>query len=112
MEQVCERFHSPGGGGKEELRAALPAELSRGRWVRVFVSDVQLHSTAAGTLELRGTFVMGRSKAFNLEDLARESTLGGERIQGVLEQEADGAWRFVTASHRAVSSEELLRIPD
>ena len=57
--------------------------------------------------EFSGGFIFGRSEAKEVSDLPRESVINAYRIDATLVKEADGEWRFTTASHRVVNPAEL-----
>ena len=54
-----------------------------------------------------GKFIFARSEAKELKDLAKDSVMDAQQIDAKLEKEADGEWRFVTASHASVDPTSL-----
>jgi hypothetical protein len=104
MEHVSERFRSAEGWDQRELKAVVAHQLLSGQWVRVFTSEVEVTVTSPTQVELTGKFVFGRSAAKRLEDLARDSVLAAYAVEGRLEKESDGEWRFVWASHRPLKA--------
>jgi hypothetical protein len=107
MDQVSERFKSAEGWGKPEVKAVLAAQLFRGEWVRVFLTDYAVTVTSPNTAELRAQFVFGRSDAKSFKDLAKDSVVSAEQIDARLEKEADGEWRYVWAKHAQVDPSSL-----
>ncbi|MBI3185243.1 MAG: hypothetical protein HYZ28_24155 [Myxococcales bacterium] len=100
MEQVSDRFRGPEGASKQELKQLLAGELFRGTWVRVFTTDLDVKLASADAAEVSAKFIFARSEAERLEDLAKESVVSSYEVQTRAEKEADGEWRFVSASYR------------
>ena len=107
MSYVSERFRSEDGWTRAEAKAVVAREVLTGTWVRIFTTDLEVTLTSATTAELSGKFIFGRSDADKLEELAKESVLSAYRIDGRLEKEADGEWRFVWARPRQLPPEGL-----
>lgn len=108
MDQVSPRFRSEEGWSRDELRAFLAGQILRGEWIRVFTADLETWTESPTSVRFAGKFILGRSEAKQLKDLARESVLGSYRIQAKAEKEPDGEWRFVWASHEPVDPMEPL----
>lgn len=108
MKQVSERFRADSGLSRDEVKGFLAAQLLRGEWVRVFTANVEVTLTSASTADFRGTYVLARSQAKLLKDLARESVVGSYEITGKVERESDGEWRFVSAGWKEADPGSLL----
>jgi hypothetical protein len=100
MEQVSPRFHSEEGLSRDALRVFLADELKSAQWVRIFVSDLDVHLTGGRTAQLTGHFIFGRSRAQSLKELAKQSVMASYQLDLRAEQEEDGQWRFVWAQYR------------
>jgi len=107
MKQVSARFRGEGGLSRDEARAFLAGQLLRGEWVRVLTAGVEVTLTSPSTADFKGTYIFGRSEAKLLKDLARESVVASYEITARVEKEADGEWRFVSASWRRVDPGSL-----
>lgn len=107
MDGVSERFRSAEGWNRDEVRSILAAQILRGSWVRVFMTDLEISVTSPTTASVSAKFVFGRSEAEKLEDLARESVFSAYLIEAAVEKEADGEWRIVSAKHRALEPSSL-----
>jgi len=108
MKQVSPELRTADGYGKEDVRQLLAAQLLRGEWVRVMTANVDVTMTSKGTADFRGTYIFGRSKAKELKDLAKESVIAAYEVKGEVRREADGEWRFVTATWAQVEPASLL----
>ena len=111
MEHVSERFRSDGGGsgwGKKEVRGVLTGQVLRGQWVRVFMTNLEVHEVSPTQGDFQARFIFGRSQAEKVEDLAADSVLNAYLIEGVFETDEDGAWRVVRAKQRSISPADLL----
>jgi hypothetical protein len=108
MEQISAGFRTDEGWTRDELKGYLAARLLGGQWLRVFPVGVETHLVSPAQVGLTGTFIFGGSKAASIKDLVRDSAFSAEHIDATFEKEADGAWRAVRASHRALSQQELL----
>jgi hypothetical protein len=107
MDQVSERFKSDEGWSKQDTKGVLAAQVFRGNWVRVFLTDMNVTVTSPSTAEFSGKFIFGRSEAKELKDLAKDSILSAERVDARLEKEPDGEWRFVWAKHQSIDPASL-----
>ena len=110
MELVSERFRSNGQGGwsKKDVRGILTAQVLRGQWVRVFVTNLEVREVSPSEGEFNARFIFGRSQAEKVEDLAADSVLSAYRIEGAFEKEEDGEWRVVRARPESISPTDLL----
>ncbi|WP_163782396.1 hypothetical protein [Myxococcus vastator] len=110
MELVSERFRSNGQGGwsKKDVRGILTAQVLRGQWVRVFVTNLEVREVSPTEGEFNARFIFGRSQAEKVEDLAADSVLSAYRIEGAFEKEEDGEWRVVRARPESISPTDLL----
>ncbi len=110
MAHVSERFRSNGTGGmtKKEVRGILTAQVLRGQWVRVFMTNLEVHEVSPTEGEFQVRFIFGRSQAERVEDLAADSVLNAYLIEGAFEKEDDGQWRVVRARPQSISPSDLL----
>lgn len=109
MEQLSQHFRSEDGSvSRDEVRGILAAQLLRGEWVRVMTSDLDVKVTTETAAYFHGTYIFARSKAKTLKELARESVIGAWEITARVELEADGEWRFVSASWKPADPASLL----
>ncbi|QDE96511.1 hypothetical protein BHS05_12030 [Myxococcus xanthus] len=110
MEHVSERFRSNGQGGwsKKDVRGILTAQVLRGQWVRVFVTNLEVREVSPSEGEFQARFIFGRSQAEKVEDLAADSVLNAYLIEGAFEKEEDGEWRVVRARPESISPADLL----
>jgi hypothetical protein len=109
MEAVSERFRSDSGAwGKKEVRGVLAAQVLRGQWVRVFMTNLEVHEVSPTKGDFQARFIFGRSEAEKVQDLAADSVLNAYLIEGSFEKEADGEWRVVRAKHRPLNPADLL----
>ncbi|MFP2934248.1 hypothetical protein ACLESO_55840 [Pyxidicoccus sp. 3LG] len=110
MEHVSERFRSEGGGGwdKRQVRGVLTAQVLRGQWVRVFMTNLEVQEVSPTQGDFQVRFIFGRSQAERVEDLAADSVLNAYLIEGAFEKEEDGEWRVVRAKQRAINPTDLL----
>ena len=100
MKQVSERFRAEEGLSRDEVRPFLAGQLFRGEWMRVFTAGVEVTLTSPSTADFKGVYIFARSEAKLLKDLAREGVVASYEITARVEKEADGEWRFVSASWR------------
>lgn len=108
VDQLSMRFRTEEGGlDRDAIRGLLLREVMRGQWLRVFTADLDVKVLTPTSAEFSGKFIFGRSEAKLLKDLAKESVLSAYRIDGVLEREEDGEWRFVSARYRQLDPGEL-----
>jgi hypothetical protein len=89
------------------VKGVLAAELFRGEWVRVFVADLDVTVDTPQRAHLKGQFLLGRSDAKTLKELAAQSQVQGYEIDGVLELEGE-QWRFISATHRPLDPTQFL----
>jgi hypothetical protein len=109
MEGVSERFrHDNGGWDKKGVRGVLTAQVLRGQWVRIFMTNLEVREVSPTQGDFQARFIFGRSQAEKLEDLAAESVLNAWLIEGTFEKEADGEWRVVRAKHSRLEPADLL----
>lgn len=109
MESVSERFKTDGGGwGKREVRGVLTAQVLRGQWVRIFMTNLEVHEVSPSQGDFQARFIFGRSQAERVEDLAASSVLNAYLIEGTFEKEEDGEWRVVRAKYRPLDATDLL----
>jgi hypothetical protein len=108
MKQVSEQFRTADGYRREDVRQMLAAQLLRGEWVRVMTANVDVTMTSQVSADFRGTYLFGRSRAKELKDLAKESVIAAYQVTGEVKREADGEWRFVSASWEQVEPATLL----
>jgi hypothetical protein len=109
MESVSERFKSDGSGwSKKEVRGVLTAQVLRGQWVRVFMTNLEVHEVSPMQGDFQARFIFGRSQAEKVQDLAATSILNAYLIEGTFEKEDDGEWRVVRAKYRPLDPTELL----
>lgn len=109
MKPVSEHFKSADGMDKRELKQWVAYHVLRGRWVRVFTSELKLSERSPTSVEVSGKFVLGRSEATRLKDLAQESEISTYQIDARAEKESDGTWRFIWARHQEVDPRTLLQ---
>lgn len=103
MDQFSDRFHGTTGPlTKHELKQFLAAQILRGRWVRVFIRQMEPHQTSADEAAFTGKFIFGRSTADKLEDLVQRSDIEGYEVDATFEREQDGEWRIVSGSYRRI----------
>lgn len=107
MEHVSERFQGGQSMSKDDLKRLIAAQVFRGTWVRVFVRDIDVQLASPTEAEFTGKFIFGRSQADTVEKLAAQSQIQGYLVTGKLEKEADGEWRFVSGSYRAMAPGEI-----
>jgi len=108
MKQLSQSFRSEDGSvSRDEVRGLLAAQL-RGEWVRVMTADLDVKVTSESVAYFHGTYIFARSKAKTLKELARESVIGAWEITARVELEADGEWRFVSASWKQADPASLL----
>jgi hypothetical protein len=107
MERISPRFRSSEGWGRDDLKGVLAAELLRGEWVRVFVADLDVTVDTPQRAHLKGKFLLGRSDAKTLKELAAQSQVQGYEIDGALELEG-GQWRFLSATHLPLDPSQFL----
>lgn len=100
MEQVSRDFRTEEGVSRDEVKGVLAGQLFRGQWVRVFTSDIEVSMTSAQSADFKGSYIFARSEAKVLKDLAKESVIGSYEITAKVLKEADGEWRFVSATWR------------
>ncbi|WP_342380924.1 hypothetical protein NVS55_14740 [Myxococcus stipitatus] len=108
MEGVSERFRTDSNWDKRQVRGVLTGQVLRGQWVRVFVTNLEVHEVSPTQGDFQARFIFGRSQAESVKDLAAESVLNAYLIEGTFEKEDDGAWRVVRAKYRSLSPAELL----
>ena len=109
MKQLSQYFRSEDGSvSRDEVRGLLGAQLLRGQWVRVMTADLDVKVTSESVAYFHGTYIFARSKAKTLKELARESVIGAYEITAKVELEADGEWRFVSASWKEADPASLL----
>ncbi len=109
MEHVSEHFRSDGGGwGKKEVRGILTAQVLRGQWVRVFMTNLEVQEVSPTQGDFQARFIFGRSEAETVRDLAASSVLNAYSIEGTFKKEADGQWRVVRAKQRPINPADLL----
>jgi hypothetical protein len=109
MEHVSEHFRSDGGGwGKKEVRGILTAQVLRGQWVRVFMTNLEVQEVSPTQGDFQARFIFGRSEAEKVQDLAASSVLNAYSIEGTFKKEADGEWRVVRAKQRPINPADLL----
>lgn len=108
LEGVSERFRGAQGWGKDQLRGVLVAQLLRGKWVRVFLTDLDIQLVSDSRGEVSGTFLFTRADAVSAAELSRKSVVDAWTVEGGIQLEADGEWRFVDAKHRRADLQELL----
>ncbi|MHB8872152.1 MAG: hypothetical protein ACYC8T_00550 [Myxococcaceae bacterium] len=100
MEYVSASFRSDEGWTREEAKAVVAQQVLSRTWVRIFTTGLDVSVTSESTASMKGKFIFGRSDAQKLDELAKESVLSAYEIEGRLEKEQDGVWRFVWARHR------------
>ncbi|NMO17005.1 hypothetical protein HPC49_14510 [Pyxidicoccus fallax] len=109
MEGVSEGFRSEGGGwGKKEVRGVLTAQVLRGQWVRIFMTNLEVREVSPTQGDFQARFIFGRSEAARVEELAASSVLNAYLIEGTFEKEADDEWRVVRAKYRPIDATDLL----
>jgi hypothetical protein len=108
MEHVSARFSGQGGMGRDELKRFVAAQVLRGTWVKVFVRDMRVELLSDTRARLVGRFVFGRSEGDTLEALAREGRIQAYEVQGEVEREEDGQWRFVTGRYAPIPASQML----
>ena len=108
MEQLSPRFQTDDGSSRDDVKGLLAAQLLRGEWVRVMTANVDVAMTSPSSADFHGTYIFGRSKAKQLKDLAKESVIAAYEITAKVEREADGEWRFVSASWSPADPASLL----
>lgn len=102
MEHVAERFHHDRGWGRDELKGFLAAQILRGTWVRVFVTDMEAEAVNPDEVKFRGRFLFGRSEAKTPEQLAADTSMSRYEVEATFVKEADGVWRVIGAKHRSL----------
>ena len=107
MDNVSERFTTPDGWSKQDLKGFLAAQLLGGTWVRIFTVNLEVAITGGSAAEVSGKFIFGRSEAKQLEQLAKASVMSAYAIDARLEREADGQWRVVWARYQPVEGRNL-----
>jgi len=107
VDQLSERFRTKTGEGKEEVRGIILAQVLRGDFVRVFPLDLEVTLTGPRSADFSGKFVFARSAEKDVKQAAQRGEVTGYRIDGKLELEAGGEWRFVFADHRQLEAAEL-----
>ena len=107
VEQLAEDFRSRGGGGRDQVRGILVAQLLRGQAVRVFPVDIEVTLEDDSTADFSGKFVFARQDAQDLGAAVAAGGVTAYRIDGKLRRGADGEWRFVSADHSQVPASEL-----
>ena len=107
LQQLSGRFRTEDGSTRDDVRLLLAGQLFRGEWVRVMTANLDVVVTSATTADFHGTYVFGRSKAKTLKDLAKESEISAYEITAQVALEADGEWRFTTASWKTADPSSL-----
>jgi hypothetical protein len=107
MDQVSEQFRGSDGLDKQTVKAVIAGRVLRGDWVRVFVVKQQAKLLSADEAEYSGRFVFGRADVKSVEELPRDSALNAYVIDARVKKEADGEWRFISATHRVADPSEL-----
>ena len=107
MEDVSERFTTPDGWAKEDLKGYLAAQLLGGTWVRIFTVNLDVALTGSSSATASGKFIFGRSEAKALEQLAKQSVMSAYAIDAKLEKEPDGRWRVVWARYQPIEGRNL-----
>ncbi len=107
VDQLSQRFRTRTGEGRDEVRGIILGQVFRGDFVRVFPLDLDVTLTGPKTADFSGKFVFARSAERDVKQAAQSGEVTGYRIDGKLELEADGEWRFVSADHRQLEPAEL-----
>jgi hypothetical protein len=108
MEQISPRFRSENGLQRDELKGFLAAQIFRGETRRVMTSDLEVRMASETSVQLSGKYILVRSDAKELKDVARETVVGSYQIDATAEKESDGEWRFIWARYRPVDFTEHL----
>jgi hypothetical protein len=111
MERISEKFRSPDGWTRQEVKQFLVGQLLRESWVRIFMSDLVVELAAPDKAVARGKFVFGRSDATSLKELAKDSVMSAYQLELEFTREGDGEWRVTREQHRRLAPEELLTAP-
>lgn len=99
MDHVAPGFRHARGWGQDELKRFLAAQLFRGTWVRIFVTDMETELLSASEVNFKGRFLLGRSEADTVEKLAGDTSIARYQVEIRFVQNADGEWQAVSASH-------------
>lgn len=107
MEQLSERFRSRDGADKQQIKGIIAGQLFRGELVQVWPLDLEVKLESEERAHFRGKFVFARQEAPDVHQAVAAGGVTAYRIDGKLEKEPDGEWRFVSADHQAISAAEL-----
>jgi len=107
MEQISERFSGQGGADKSQLKGLIVAQVFRGEWVEVMPTALEVQLESPQLANFDGKFVFARKAGLDLAAAAQAGGLTAYQIQGQLQKEADGEWRFINARHQQVEARDL-----
>lgn len=103
---ISERFRAANGMGKQEIRQFIAAQVLRGEFVSVIATNLEVTLVDEATADFQGRFIFGRTEG-DLQAQLQRGGMSAYRIDGQLEREQDGRWRFVSAKYAPVDATEL-----
>lgn len=104
-ENISEKFHGASSAqmaSKQDLKQLLAGQLISGRWVRAFMHSRDVHVTSPTTATFEGKFIFTDSPTDNPKDIPSQGRIDSYEVDGQLEKESDGEWRFVTGDYRQI----------
>lgn len=107
LEHISERFRTHDGIGRRELGGYVLTRMRDATWLRIFTSELNVQLQSPSSAKVSGKFIFGRSEAKSLAELAGQTDLTAYLIELSAELEEDGEWRFVSARHSRISSDQL-----
>lgn len=107
MDGISDRFAGRNGTKKDQIKGIIVAQIFRGAWVEVVPMDLEVTLESDTAAEFAGKFVFARKAGEDLRAAAEAGGLTAYRIDGKLEKESDGEWRFVTADYGTADAADL-----
>ncbi|MBX5482531.1 MAG: hypothetical protein IRZ16_11945 [Myxococcaceae bacterium] len=108
MSHISERFRGSGQvATRDDLKRLLAAQLVTGRWTRVFIKSMDPQVTSPDQATFTGKFIFTDAPTDRPEEIPSKGRIEAYELEGTLEKEADGEWRFVTGRYRTIPPGEL-----
>lgn len=103
MEGISDRFLGTTQAiGKQELKQFLAGKLVSGRWTRAHTRELNVQVSSPTEAVFDGKFVLTDAPTDQPEEIPSQGSIGNYAIDGKLEKEPDGEWRFVEGGWKQI----------